>query len=148
MVVCNPAAVLFWVPSLGLGRVLVTYGLLCLCVVLCVFVGKECLQLCGVSHDRCTASSFAQWHKEPLNLQPDRSPRVTAWVKPLVRTHRRPGASQPAHIPPHAPQLQLRKSRCQCPVYAHHPMHQVRTYMTVLLSGVHVWRECTHIIFT
>ena len=40
---------------------LVAYGLLCLCVVRCVFVGKECLLVCGVSDDRCIDSTFVRW---------------------------------------------------------------------------------------
>ena len=58
MVVSNLVAVLFWVHSLGIGRVLVAYGLLCLCA---VFVGKEGLLLCGVSDDMYTAPSFVRW---------------------------------------------------------------------------------------
>ena len=32
-----------------------------LCVVCCVFVGKECLLLCGVSDDRRIGFSFVRW---------------------------------------------------------------------------------------
>ena len=34
---------------------------LVLCVVCCVFAGKECLLLCGVSDDRCTGFSLVRW---------------------------------------------------------------------------------------
>ena len=40
-------------------RCRVAYGLLY--VVRCVFVGKECLLLCGVSDDRCIGFSFVCW---------------------------------------------------------------------------------------
>ena len=60
MGVCNLAAVLFWDPVLASDE-RVAYGLLCLCIARFLFVGKECLLLCGVSDDRCTGFSCLRW---------------------------------------------------------------------------------------
>ena len=43
------------------GRVWVAYGILCSCLLPCVFIGKECLVMCGVSDDRCLGVSFVAW---------------------------------------------------------------------------------------
>ena len=36
-------------------------GMLCLCVVRCVFAGTGCLLRCGASDDRCIGFSFVRW---------------------------------------------------------------------------------------